>query len=76
LCRKYCDEPYQCEYITQECKDTHRWSAFPEGQCNIVTWLSESGLWWEMYEGPEIHELKSAPIVATWNGDVYTWEYA
>lgn len=45
------------------------------GECNITTWLNESGTWDESYDGLET-EVRSGLIVATWEGEYYTWEYA
>lgn len=44
--------------------------------CNIVTWLTESGTWEEQHHGPA-QTLRGgpAPIEVTWDGDNYLWRY-
>lgn len=72
-CSRDCDD-----FTSPECGENghdlvdYPW---PDGQCNVTEWLHQSGTWEESYDGNGA-DVRSGPIVESWEGDYYTWDYA
>lgn len=77
-CRQVCSHGCDAEEMSTICRDSDSHDfidgTWPEGQCNVTDWLSE-GTWDESYDGLDA-DVRSGPIVASWEGDYYTWDYA